>query len=314
MAIVSLRPENIIPFITTEYAFILQPSTQDTFTLNGVNFKPGTILTIPGFDGTIDTVTIVSPTELEFTITSGPAVAVYDIVLANRANNTEWGGNGVNLLSVEVSNWWDLRQNGDAFTHGNAPGNDIRYRNGMSLSRDSDGMWFTGANPWTSWVKFESLWWPRGELRMLEWVFNAPTASIMIGIGSDATNEAATSQYNQMENQAYFSSAAYFSSLYGNNGTPGTTGYQSNGLNLAPHAFFKIKFTLDGRAANPTPPGGVFTLYSIPSIAPTHWSDENTPLLSFTIAGTLAPDEAHIMPSLLPRDGGAQRFAALRIT
>jgi hypothetical protein len=313
MTIANLRPENIIPYITTKYNYILEPNTQKTFILNGINFQPNTILTIPSFDGSIDNISILTPTELEFTITAGPTIAVYDIVLTNIVNNLEWAGNGQAMIDVKISNWIDLRTGGDIFTDGNGAGNDIRYVSGMAMSRDADGMWFTGLNPFSSWVKFESLGWARGQEKTIEWVFSTPNSTMMIGIGSDETNEASTAQYKQMENQAYMSSYSLIS-LYGNNGTPGSTGYHS-GLNTAygTYTAFKIKFTLDGRSAVPTSPAGVFTLYGIPSIAQSHWDDISNELISVTIGGTLAPDATNIMPSIIPRDGGTQRFAALRV-
>lgn len=89
-----------VPYITvSEQA--MQPSTTKTFTITGYNFIPTSVATIPGFDGTIDSVNIISPTEIEITITSGPAEADYDIVITNNGvSNTSWTGNGDNLLHV----------------------------------------------------------------------------------------------------------------------------------------------------------------------------------------------------------------------
>lgn len=307
MAVASLRPENIIPFITTEFCFTIAPSQQKTFVVEGVNFTPDTQLSIPSFDGTIDAVTPLSPHKLQFTITSGPAQSYYDLVTTNRAGNTEWTGNGVNLLRVVVSDWVDLRFGGAIFTHGNGAGNDIRYRAGMDMFRDADGMWFTGANPWSSWVKFENLWWTRGDSKTIQWVFSSPTAAIMIGIGSDATNESSTAQYNQAEMVAYFTSATSFSRLYGNNGTVGVTGYDGSQQSFS-NAGLKIKLTHDG-TVGPC----VFTLYGLAGIQQVHWDDESTVLTSWTVGGSLNPDELHIMPFIIPRDAGAQRFVALKV-
>jgi hypothetical protein len=314
MTIATLRPENLIPYITTTYAFTMEPSVQKSFTIFGINFLPGTVVTIPGFDGTIDLVTIVSPEEMEITVTSGVAEATYDLVLTNRVNNLAWTGNGVGLLKVHVSTWVDLRTGGDVFTDGNGAGNDIRYRVGAALVRDSDGMHFTGYSPFGSWVKFESLGWTRGQEKTLEWVMTKPTSSMMIGIGSDETDEGSSAQYNQMENVAYIGIGT-LGSLYGNNGTPGTTGYHTGiNISLSSYTALKMKFTLDGRSAVPTSPAGIFTLYGLPSLGEGDWDNIANVLGSVTIGGTLAPDAANIMPAIIPTDGGAQRFTAIRIT
>ncbi len=87
-------------------------------------------------------------------------------------------------------------------------------------------MYFDGLNPWSSWVKFESLGWTRGSGKTLEWVLTTPTSSMMIGIGSDATNETSTAQYVQAEVEAYFQSSTTMWGLYGNSGTVGATANQ----------------------------------------------------------------------------------------
>lgn len=89
-----------VPYIASGTTNML-PSTTKTFTLTGNNFISTSLVTIPGFDGSIDNITILSPTEIEVTVTSGAATADYDIVITNNGvPNTDWTGNGINLLSV----------------------------------------------------------------------------------------------------------------------------------------------------------------------------------------------------------------------
>lgn len=71
-----------------------------TITLNGENFIPTSTVNIPGFDGTINSVTPVSPTEIQVNITTG-AANTFDVVVSNNGVlNTQWVGNGVGLLQV----------------------------------------------------------------------------------------------------------------------------------------------------------------------------------------------------------------------
>lgn len=89
-----------IPYITNNIINMFVSSTK-TFTIIGYNFTVSSVVSIPGFDGTIDSVTVHSPTEIEITVTSGPATADYDIVITNNGvSNTSWAGNGTNLLHV----------------------------------------------------------------------------------------------------------------------------------------------------------------------------------------------------------------------
>jgi len=211
---------------------------------------------------------------------------------------------------VESSNWVDLRTGGDVFTHGNAAGNDIRYRAGMSLVRDANGISFTGNSPWSSWVKFEFKKWVRGTDKSLLWIFTRPSSSMMIGIGSDATDESSSAQYSQGEVMAYFSSTTSMWGLYGNTGIVGNYGNQSHSVDITGGTgVYKIKFTHDGNAGT-----GVFTIYELPSANQNDWEDESNPLDSFTIGGSLNPDELNIMPFIIPRDGGSQRFIAFKIS
>lgn len=129
----------------------------------------------------------------------------------------------------------------------------------------------------------------------------------MIGIGSDATNESSSSQWAEAEVQAYFSGTTSFWGLYGNNGTPGSFGNQANGVSIAAGSTFKIKFEDDGDA------GDRFTLYQLPSASSSDWDDESNVLSTFLIGGTLNPDETNIMPFIIPRSGGSQRFIAVRV-
>ncbi|MDB4430955.1 IPT/TIG domain-containing protein [Pseudomonadales bacterium] len=269
--------------------------------VNGNNFTPSTTVDITG--QTVNSVTFVNSSQLSVNITTGTTDGLYNVTVSDCA------GDGVlaDGFEVELSVWVDLRLGGDAFTDGNAAGNDIRYRNGMSLTRDASGMFFAGINPWGSWVKFESLGWTRGTNKTLQWIFTGPDNPMMIGIGSDATNETSNSQWNQAEVLVYFNNGTNFWGLYGNNGNVGSTGNQAIGVAIPAASAFKIKFEDDGDA------GDIFTLYQLPSASPVDWDDETNIITSFAIGGTLNPDEMNIMPFIIPRSGGNQRFIALKV-
>lgn len=287
----------------------VDPSSSTTLVVTGNNFDYDTIVEIPSWPGTIDDVRHNSATEIEIDVTAGATEAIYDLVLKNGSrDSTDFVvNNGSGAIQVATSAWLDLRLGGDSFTDGTGAGNDIRYRTGMSLGRDANGMFFNGGSPWSSWVKFESLAWTRGSNQTLEWIFTNPSVPMMIGIGSDATNEASTSQFQEAEVEAYFQNATTLWGLYGNNGTPGIAGFQNATTAIPFGGVFKIKFENDGDA------GDTFTLYQIPSANPVDWDNESTVLSTLTIGGTLNPNEANIMPFIIPANGGTQRFIAVKV-
>ena len=248
---------NPIPAIFSG-ATSMNPSSTSTITISGENFTPTTTVSIPGFDGTVNSITINSSSELEVNITSGTTETTYNIIISNNGVlNTEWAGNGVGLLTVATSTWVDLRAGGATFTDGNGAGNDIRYRSGMSMARDANGMYFTGSSPWSSWVKFESLGWTRGTNKTLQWIFTRPDSAMMIGIGSTTTDETSTAQYYQGEIEAYFNSSTNFSSFYGRSTNQSVNYNISGGSNI-----FKLVFENDGGASS------TYTLYELPSASP----------------------------------------------
>ncbi len=123
---------------------------------------------------------------------------------------------------------------------------------------------------------------------------------------STATNETNTAQYAQAEVQAYFSGSTNFWGLYGNNGSIGSAGSQGNGISISTGAY-KIKFEQDGEV------GKQFTLYKLSSANESDWDDKSNMLKTFVIEGSLNPDERNIMPFIIPRSGGSQRFVAIKI-
>ena len=283
---------------------VVVPSQSTTeFKLHGSYFTLSTTLEITG--GTVvDNIVFVDAHQLIVKVTTPFGIKPQTIIITNEGGVRIFS----NFLETYESVWLDLRLGGNSFTHGTADGNDIRYRNGMNLTRDASGMFFTGDNPWNAWVKFESETWLRGSNKTCQWIFNRPTNGMMIGIGSDATNESSGSQYNQAEVQGYFTNGSTFWGLYGNNGQISSAGNQSLTASIAGGSgFIKLKFENDGST------GGRFTLYKLPSADPLDWDDESQIITTFLIGGSLNPNEDNIMPFLIPRNGGTQRFIALKV-
>jgi len=270
--------------------------TTDLF-IRGAWYTPTTTVVIPGI--TVNSITINTDNELVVNITTPSVDGFHDVEVTNESGTTVF----TNGIQVELSVWEDLRTGGTTLNIGT----DIRFRTGMTMVRDAQGISFTGLNPWQSWVKVEKYPFTRASNSTLQWIFTGPTANFMIGIGSDATNETNNSQFSQAETEAYFNSATNFWGLYGNNGTIGGAGNQSNGSAVATANVYKIKFTNSGSV------GGVFTLYQLPSANPADWDDETNVINSFTIGGTLNPDEVNLFPFIIPRSGGVQRFIALKL-
>lgn len=89
------------PYITTTLWVSIAPSTTTNITIAGDNFEPNALVTIPGFDGTINSTTVNSPYELVANITSGTNQTTYDIVVGNGSNlSSTWLGTGENLLTI----------------------------------------------------------------------------------------------------------------------------------------------------------------------------------------------------------------------
>jgi len=95
-----------IPYISNVASINLIPwSTQD-ITLNWINFTPNSTIDIPWFDWTINSITAISPSELQANLTTGSNETLYDVIISNWwLLNTLWSGNWVSLLGVMLIIW-----------------------------------------------------------------------------------------------------------------------------------------------------------------------------------------------------------------
>ena len=93
------------PYITSRNVVKVSVTETKTVSFSGVHFEPSTTFTIPGFDGVINSVSVLSPTDIEINLTGGNTVGVFDIVVSNSGlANTSWINNGAGLLVIEGYN------------------------------------------------------------------------------------------------------------------------------------------------------------------------------------------------------------------
>lgn len=89
------------PFVTNHIAETVAVNQTKTIIIEGTDFRPETTVSIPGFGGTINSTTVVSPIRIELNITADGTTGFYDFVLTtNGKTNTSWTGNGENKLEI----------------------------------------------------------------------------------------------------------------------------------------------------------------------------------------------------------------------
>lgn len=288
----------IAPIVSSYTPKNLPINATTTITIKGYNFTVGTTVEVNG--QTTELTEFVDPNNLKANITTGAVVGTYNMTISNEVN-TNTIESGITL--IDTGGWIDLRLGGTTLN----VGTDVRFRSGMSMGRDSSGMYFTGQNPWKSWVKFEYSQWTRGENRNISWVITRPQKSMMVGIGSTATNESSNKQYAQAEVVAYFSSGTYFWGLFGNEGEVGDSGSISSGLPLNGSGVYKLVFMNDGAE------GEAFLLYELPSTDQSDWDDESKLIKTIKIGDDIEPEQTELMPFIIPRNGDTQRFIAYKV-
>ena len=94
----------LVPYIEDVNPDRIRTSTQDTIVITGHHFIPSTEIFVvnPGFDGTIDNVNIISPTEMEVTLTPGTQEVTYDLVLSNNGVTNRLWNSANNSARLEV--------------------------------------------------------------------------------------------------------------------------------------------------------------------------------------------------------------------
>ncbi len=98
------------PYVSPGQNFSMLPSSTSTLSIEGTNFTPTSTVSIPSWAGSINSITVHSPTSMDINITSGTALGTYDIVINNGgSSNTAWSGNGQDMIEVNSVVWNDLR-------------------------------------------------------------------------------------------------------------------------------------------------------------------------------------------------------------
>lgn len=279
-------------------AFTAAINSTVNLTITGYNFSEHTTLDISG--AAINSYSIQDNSTIIANITAGAVGDTADIVVSNTCGFDTITDGLVTLLSV----WKDLRAGGDAFTMGNGTGNDIRYKNGMNVVRNTQGMRFTGANPWQSWVKFENMQFTRGTGKTVEFILQLH-GSCMLGISGITTTETSTAQYKEGAVLAFFSSTNNLWGLYGSSPTNGTTWNQANSATIGNGSIIKVKIENDGSAGNKV------TIYQIPSVNPTDWDDESTIIKSIT--STNGNTQSALIPFIIPRNSSNNYYLAVKV-
>jgi hypothetical protein len=102
-----------IPYITTTSRLIIPANSTKTINLNWDNFTPSSIIQIPWFDWTVNSVNVLSPYKIEANITAWSTLSDYDLIVSNNwVLNTQWSWNWVNLLHI-----WDILWTWVAWTY-----------------------------------------------------------------------------------------------------------------------------------------------------------------------------------------------------
>jgi len=262
---------------------------------------PDSIVTIEGLE--IIQKTFVNSRQILLKIKTNSLEKSYGLKLSNGSGSTTYE----NIIKVEKLTWIDLRNNVLRLTDGFEDGVDIRYKRGMSMAVDENGLSFNGNNPWRAWVKFEKYQWDSTiETKTLSFVFTKPGGSFMIGISSDKTDENSSTQYYQGEVHAFFNSGNNFWGLYGNSGTPGSGSTNRVGITVD-YPAYRVVFENNGRN------GEFFKLYGLPSKNLSDWDSEENELVNQLITGNVKPNQQNIMPVIISRQNDIARFMGIKL-
>jgi len=91
-----------IPYLMDVEPSSIQAGSTNTLTITGGGFSPETTVVVPGMIGTIDVVEIISPSQLEITLSPEETnKGGFDILIQNNdSSNLAWGDNGVDVLEI----------------------------------------------------------------------------------------------------------------------------------------------------------------------------------------------------------------------
>lgn len=203
------------------------------------------------------------------------------------------------------TNWLFLGEGGKEFSHGNGSNNDIRYRDSMSLVRDSEGLYFRGEKPFASWVKIEFLKWKRGEGKTLKMVFAGTNGIYHIGIGSNEIDEKSRTLYFGAELMVYMSDRSLFN-IVGNKGKT-WQGTQTRINKPITTKYHRLEIENDGGA------GSAIRIFDLPYSDRDSWDNKDSILYEEKIESIHQGDAPLLMPFFIPQNGSGFKIIAVQV-
>ncbi len=213
----------------------------------------------------------------------------------------------VTVQAIEA-NWLDLRDNELSFGVAGSNSN-IEYKFGMGYVRQDEGIYFTGLNPWSSWIGVKALSFDRASRATssdrdsgatIEIITGSLNDTFMLGVGSELTNVNSSAQYYEGE-LLFYLSGARFSGFYGR------TTNQGYSINLPTYPSYKFK--LSGGVQK----GSQWFIYGINSNSIESWDDESNLLGSGTIRENFAFNGDRLYPMFIPRSSSSNLYIAARV-
>jgi len=96
------------PYITNVDPTIANTNQTRTVIFRGVDFTTNTVLTIPSFGGTVNSINVISSTRIDVNLSPNGSSGSYDVVVSDDGQtNASWTGNGTGKLEVINSNGTD---------------------------------------------------------------------------------------------------------------------------------------------------------------------------------------------------------------
>jgi hypothetical protein len=280
----------------------INKGVSNTIILSGSFFTPESKIDVLG-EVIVESVVYIDGNNLRLNLI-GSNVGLFDLKITNISNSVVYN----DFIEVVESSFIDLSSNGITLTIGSSITNDIRHNSSLNVFRDALGLGVSGTSSnWSDWITFNVASFNRGDNKITEIIFTSWSSTIMLGIGSDASDEVSTQQFSELETSLYINTPDSIYGLYGNDGTPGSLASQpqtASGV-LNSSNIYKLKITSDGGN------GSLWQLFELPNSNKNNWKDESN--LVYSITSILTPDESNLMPEVLPRRLGSNgRIIAIK--
>lgn len=271
-------------------------------TVSGYNFNATTTVNLLATglgDLVVNSTTFVDPNTITINVDTGIVDDFYDLEISDPVTGTILVPAAYEVRTI---NWVDLRLGGEPDPSLNV----VTSASITAVTRDAQGMFFTGPNSWNNFAQIQGFQYPRSANSTLEWIWTTNLGStFMIGVGGDMINVASNQQYYQQEVLCYVTGTTHWG-WFGNSGVPGAfwnlgnTGVVSNTL------YYKSRFVMNGTTGN--------TLETIQVNGPNipDWDIDVATVA--TIVSTNVADEPNLWPVIVPFNANTNwRAVAFRI-